>query len=69
VRNALQVLKSEGFIYGQQGVGSYVRDRPADSVGDKPASSPGIAGQLDAVLAELRQLALRVAHIEELLTR
>lgn len=64
VRNGLQVLRSEGLIYGIQGVGSFVREP-----GEGGAAQSDVSRQLDAVLSELRQLAARVAHIEELLSR
>jgi DNA-binding GntR family transcriptional regulator len=64
-RSALHVLKSEGLVYGVQGVGSFVRDPTPEST----PSAPDISQQLDTVLSELRQLASRVAHIEDLLSR
>src|SRR4051812_29668811 len=58
VKMAVGILRNEGRVIGQQGRGVFVRDPDA-------AEPPGeAAADLDAVLAEVRQLAERVGRME-----
>lgn len=58
IKMAVGVLRTEGLVIGQQGKAVFVRD-PHQS--DEPADG------LDALRAELRDLAARVARLEEAL--
>jgi GntR family transcriptional regulator len=68
VKAAISVLRTEGWIIGQQGKGVFVREAPppaadGDTPGDVPAASE-IMEQLAQMRAALADLGNRIADLE-----
>ncbi|MGW4644511.1 GntR family transcriptional regulator [Sphaerisporangium sp. NPDC004334] len=65
VKAAISVLRTEGFVIGQQGKGVFVRDRPPAD--EPPPSTDGhgeILDQLAEIRAALGDLGQRLADLE-----
>jgi GntR family transcriptional regulator len=65
VKAAISVLRTEGLVIGQQGKGVFVRDQGGPQVSAPVAENSALTKQLAEVLAAVRDLGERVAHLEE----
>ncbi|WP_248959833.1 GntR family transcriptional regulator [Sphaerisporangium perillae] len=63
VKSAISVLRTEGFVIGQQGKGVFVRERPEGD--QQPATGNGeILDQLAEIRAALGDLGKRLTDLE-----
>jgi DNA-binding GntR family transcriptional regulator len=66
IKAAINQLKIEGLVVGQQGKGVFVREHPkSDGGGDSPEFTE-IMGELKTMRGDLEQLNRRLARVEEL---
>lgn len=65
VKSAVNQLRLEGLVIGQQGKGVFVRDHPVEVAGQTSREFDDITRQLSRVQKELAQLNDRVARVEE----
>jgi DNA-binding GntR family transcriptional regulator len=63
VRSALQLLKSEGLVYGQQGKGVFVAE-PGSGPAPATPDLVQLAAQVEKLTAAVEQLTERVASLE-----
>jgi DNA-binding GntR family transcriptional regulator len=64
VRSALQLLKSEGLVYGQQGKGVFVSKPGAQAGTPLQPDLAHLAAQVENLSAALERLTDRVAALE-----
>src|ERR1700753_4049802 len=60
IRDALNELRREGLIVGQQGKGVYVR-----AAGERPVSAADLAKRLDELVSTVNELGQRVQSLEQ----
>src|SRR5262245_3712385 len=60
IRDALNELRREGLIVGQQGKGVYVR-----TAGDRPVSTGDLAKRLEELTSTVNELGQRVQSLEQ----
>jgi GntR family transcriptional regulator len=65
VKAAINQLKIEGLVIGQQGKGVFVRQPPRTGTGSESTEFAEIMGHLQTMRADLEQLNERLARVEE----
>jgi GntR family transcriptional regulator len=66
VKAAINQLKIEGLVVGQQGKGVFVRERTKESDADQSPEFTEVMGELKTMRGDLEQLNRRLARVEEL---